>query len=126
MKDEAAADEPESTAGDSGNAPERDVPADVARRVVESWAQSHASMMNGAFGLAQDMLTFSQERFQADIDAWQSLLACRNAGDLAERHKEITKKATAHYADHANKLAKRLTDLVHEAMAPFRKRHGEP
>lgn len=122
MKDEAAQDEPRRATGENGDVPDVGTPPDGAHRLLESWAQSHASLMNGAFGLGQEMLTFSQERFQADVEAWQALLACRNAGDWVERQKEITEKARAHYADHANRLARRLIDILHDATAPFRKR----
>ncbi len=87
---------------------------------LDSWAQSSSSMMKGTFELAQEMLTFSQMRLQANIDAWTALTACRNPGDLLECQKEFTDKAAAQCVDEANKLSSRMISIMSGAAVPFR------
>jgi hypothetical protein len=86
----------------------------------ESWAQSNSSLMKGSLELAQEMLTFSQARLQADIDAWTALTACRNPGDLFERQKDFAEKAAAQYLEEANKLTSRMISIMSDAAVPFR------
>ena len=90
-------------------------------RALESWTQSNSSMMKNSFELMQEMLTFSQTRLRADIDAWKALTACRNPGALFECQKEFTEKATAQYLDEANKLTSRVISIMSGAAVPFRK-----
>jgi len=85
-----------------------------------NWTQSGSATMKDSFELAHEMLTFSQARLQANIDAWQALTTCRNPADFLECQKEFAEKATAQYLDETNKLTTRVIGIMSTAAAPLR------
>lgn len=93
---------------------------DGGSNALEGWTRSCSSMLKGSFELTQEMLAFSQNRLQANIDAWKALTACRNPADLSECQKEFTEKATAQYLDEANRLSSRIISMMSGAAVPFR------
>lgn len=89
-------------------------------QALGSWTQSSAAAMKDSFELAHEMLTFSQARLQANIDAWQALATCRNPSDFLECQNEFAEKATAQYFDETNKLTTRLIGIMSSAATPLR------
>jgi phasin family protein len=89
-------------------------------QALDSWARASAALMKGMAELSQEIMTFSQSRFQAGIDAWQTAAACRSPADLFENQKELTEKAAARYFADAQKFAQRATALMNEVAAPLR------
>ena len=89
-------------------------------QALGSWTQSGAATMKDSFELAHEMLIFSQARFQANIDAWQALVTCRNPGDFLECQKEFAEKTTAQYLDETNKLTTRVIGIMSTVAAPLR------
>ncbi len=121
MRDDATAPQKSKrTKAGNGLIPDLSSWLDSSVHAVESWTQSNSSMMNSSFELAQEMLTFSQMRLQANIDAWKALTACRNPDDLFGCQKDFTEKATAQYLDEANKVTSRVISIMSSAAVPFR------
>lgn len=89
-------------------------------RALESWTQSSSATMKDSFEFAHEMLTFSQARLQANIDAWQALATCRNPADFLECQKEFAEKATAQYLDETSKLTTRMIGIMSSATTPLR------
>jgi Phasin protein len=88
-------------------------------RAFESWTQSCASMMGSAAELYEELMTFWQGRFQADMDAWKAFASCRNPADFFECQRQFAEKTTAQYRDEANKLTSRIIGIVSSAASPF-------
>jgi len=88
-------------------------------RLLESWAQCNAAALEGAIEVAQEMLAFSQARFQADLEAWTALTACRNASDFLECQKDAAEKATVQFLE-AGKIASKMAGIVSTAAAQMR------
>lgn len=86
---------------------------------LEDWTRSGAEMMKGAVEITQEIMTFSQNLLQADIDAWKALTACRNPGEFFECQKQFAEKATAQYLDEANKITSRIIGVMSGASARF-------
>jgi hypothetical protein len=84
--------------------------------LLESWARCNAAVLEGAVEVAQEVLAFSQARFQADLEAWTKLTACRNASDFLECQKRAAEKATAQYLE-ASKIASKMAEIVSRAAA---------
>ena len=87
---------------------------------LESLMKSNSTIMKSSFEITQEMLTFSQDRLLANIEAWNTFSACRNPGDLPAYQVEFATKATAQYADIASKLADRLISVVSRIAVPIR------
>ena len=87
---------------------------------LESLMKSNSTIMKSSFEITQEMLTFSQDRLLANIEAWNAFSACRNPGDLPAYQVEFATKATAQYADIASKLANRLISGVSRIAVPIR------
>lgn len=88
-------------------------------QAMENWAQASASLMRGAAELSQEMMTFSQSRFQAGIDAWQTAVACRTPADLFENQRALAEQATARCFEDAQKLVSRALAVMNDAAASF-------
>lgn len=95
-------------------------------QVLGSWTQNSAATVKDSFELAHEMLTFSQARLQANIDAWRALATCRNPVDFLECQKEFAEKATAQYLDETNKLTTRVIGMMSTAAAPLRESAARP
>ena len=121
MRDDATAPE-KSKRAKTGSAPMPDFGSwmDSGNHALEGWVQSNSSMMKSSFELAQDMLSFSQARLHANIDAWNALTACRSPDDLAACQKSFAEQATAQYLDEASRLATRMMSLMSGAAVLFR------
>jgi hypothetical protein len=86
---------------------------------LQNWAQSSASMMKGAMGFAQEIMSFSQSRFQANVDSWMAFAVCRNPSNFRECQREFVEEATAQYLAEANKLSSKITSVMSSAANPF-------
>jgi hypothetical protein len=89
-------------------------------KFLENLTKSNSTVMESSFEITLEMLTFSQERLLANIQAWNAFSACRNPGDLSAYQVEFATKATAQYADIASKLANRLISGVSRIAVPIR------
>src|ERR1700690_390995 len=87
---------------------------------LESLMKSNSTVMKSSFEITQEMLTFSQDRLLANIEAWNTFSACRSRGDLPAHQVEFATKAPAQYADIASKLADRLIRVVSRIAVPIR------
>jgi len=93
--------------------------ADTNNHLMENWAQSSSSMMKGAVDMAEEIMTFAQSRLQADIEAWKTLAACQNPGEMFECQREFTEKAAAQYLEETSKITARMINVMSEVKAPF-------
>ena len=91
-----------------------------ANDVLEQWRQYGTGWMTGAADLAQEMLTFSQKRIQADIDAWRSLAPCRSPGDFADWQRQFTDRSATEYLEEAARLNARLMETIARPFAEAR------
>lgn len=73
---------------------------------------SNNDLMNGASEIAQELMSFSQTRLQADLNGWKALVACRSPGDLFECQRHFVKEITVQYTDQFNKFTSRVTRLM--------------
>lgn len=89
-------------------------------RLLENWSRASTFMMKAAADLSQEIMTFSQNRLQSDMDAWKAVASCRSPGELFECQRELVEKATAQYHDEANKITSRMLALANDATAVFR------
>jgi hypothetical protein len=122
MKDDATvAEKREQAASGNGALPDASAWFGGYNQAMESWAQASASLMKGAAGLSQEIMTFSQSRFQAGIEAWQTALACRTPADLFENQRELAERGAARYVDDTQKFLSRAFALINEATAPLRR-----
>jgi hypothetical protein len=87
---------------------------------LENLIQSNSTAMESSFEITQEMLTFSQQRLLANLEAWNAFSACRNPGDLPVHQVEFATKATTQYADIASKLANRLISGASRIAVPIR------
>jgi hypothetical protein len=88
---------------------------DASGRLLEDWARCNAAVLEGAVELAQEILTFTQGRVQADFEAWTSLTGCRNATDILEHQKAFAEKAAAQYLDEASKIQSQMAVILSKA-----------
>ena len=89
-------------------------------RAFESWTQSCTNMMErAATELPQELMTFWQSRFQADMDEWRELASCRNPGEFFEYQRQFAETATAQYCDEAKKLTSRIVGIINSAASPL-------
>jgi len=89
-------------------------------QLLENLIESNSIAIKSSFEITQEMLTFSQERLLADIEAWNAFSACRNPGDLPAYQVEFATKAITQYADIASKLANQLISGVCRIAVPIR------
>jgi hypothetical protein len=109
-------------AAGSGSTPDLEAWPDTYSQSLEGWAHASASLMKGAAELYQDIMTFSQSRFQAGIEAWQTAAACRTPADLFENQREFAEKAATQYFGQAQKIASRALELMGDASAAVRRK----
>jgi hypothetical protein len=87
---------------------------------LESWAHFNNGMMKGANDLSQEIITFLQRRFQADMDVWKMLTSCRNPNEMLECQRDFAETATKEYLEEAKKLTTHVIDMVSSVTASFR------
>jgi phage gp36-like protein len=71
--------------------------------------------MQGSFGVAQQILSFGQERYKADVDSLQEMLTCRDLASFIECNRKFTKQAASDYATQTAALLNRVTHLASQA-----------
>lgn len=121
MRDDATtAEKPKSTKAGNGSIPDFNSWMGGSVHAWENWANSGTAMMEAATEVAQEIVRFSQSRFQADIDAWKTLTACRTPVDLFECQRRYAEAASKQYVDEANKLGSRMIDVVNGAASSLR------
>lgn len=79
---------------------------------VEQWTQTNAEIVSGTAEIAQEVVSFWQNRFRADVNVWKAFLACRTPGDLFECQRKFVEKTATDYVEEANKLSSRLVQIV--------------
>jgi hypothetical protein len=103
----------------NGSIPDFRTWMDRQSHALESWAHFNNGMMKGANDLSHEIITFLQRRFQADMDAWKALTACRNPSDMLECQRDFAEMATKEYLEEAKKLTTQVIDIVGSATASF-------
>ena len=84
-------------------------------RALQMWGQFSYGMMKSYFNMAQEIMTFSQGRWQAAMGAWQQLAACRSPSELFDRQRQFAEETNKQYFEAANKLAMRMLELARGA-----------
>lgn len=79
---------------------------------VEQWTQTNAEIVSGTAEIAQEVVSFWQNRFRADVNVWKAFLECRTPGDLFECQRKFVEKTATDYVEEANKLSSRLVQIV--------------
>ncbi|MCH7996029.1 MAG: phasin family protein, partial [Planctomycetes bacterium] len=75
--------------------------------MFEIYAQTGQAILENAFALNQEMMRFAGERFQADVEAVQTLSQCTNWQDMAEFQSNFTRSAAEVYQAEISKLMER-------------------
>ena len=121
MKDDVTvADKPKHTANGEGPMPGFGLAMLNCNRGFESWAQSAARMTGRAAELYEEITTFWQRRFEADLDAWEAFASCRNPRDFFECQRQFAQKATNEYCDRASRLTSQIIGVINSTTSPFR------
>ena len=82
------------------------------RQVLEGLAKSNESLLRGMFDIAQEIITFSQARFRANVEALTSLSACQNVEDIVKFQQTFAETATNECLNEANKLTAQITRVL--------------
>lgn len=77
-------------------------------------------MIKGVQELSQEITTFLQHRFQADMDAWKALTACRDPNEMLECQRNFAEMATKQYLEEAKNLTAKIIDMVSSTTSSFR------
>lgn len=90
------------------------------KEALERWTRSNVDALKGVTDLSQEIMAFSQDRFQADVDGWKALTECRSPADFIECQRRLVENAATQYADQVNKLTSRVMTFMTDAAAHFR------
>ena len=90
------------------------------KEALERWTRSNVDALKGATDLSQEIMAFSQDRFQANVDGWKTLTECRSPADFIECQSRFVGNAATQYADEVNKLTSRVMTFMTDTAAHFR------
>lgn len=89
--------------------------------MLENWTKSSSTLMKKNLKITEDVLSFSQTRLQANIEALKKLSSCLGLGDVLECQKQFAEKTTSHYAEEMSKLTAQFMSAMSDATALLRK-----
>lgn len=89
-------------------------------KLAECYARAGQAFITNAFRFNQEILRFATERFNADIEAVQSLARCNNWSEVANCQTSYARLAAEAYEKEARKLTEFGTDTTTETLAPLR------
>lgn len=97
------------------------------RQALETWMQSGDDALKRAALLSEEIMNFSHNRFQADLETWEAIASCRSPADLFECQRQYAQKASSDYLEEASKLTTGMVALLSDAAAlPLRQPTAKP
>lgn len=90
------------------------------RQAFDNWMQSGDGLMKRAASLSEELMSFSRNRLQADIEAWQAIASCRSPTDFFECQRQYAEKASSDYLEEASKLTTGMVAFLSDVAAPLR------
>ncbi len=88
-------------------------------RLAACYARAGQSVFMNAFKMNQEILRFAGERFQADVQALQTLSRCANWTELADYQTDFARTTTEAYEAELSKLMSMGSDATTETMKPL-------
>jgi len=89
---------------------------EVNRQTFDSW-------IRGVMEISQEMVEFTQARFQEDAAAWMKLAACRSPDEAMSCQQRFAETAAKQYLAEAEKLSQLIVDIASGVAAT--KRHED-
>jgi hypothetical protein len=88
-------------------------------RLVACCARAGQSAFVNAFKMNQEILRFAGERFQADVQAMQTLSRCANWTELADCQTDFARTVTEAYETELSRLMSMGSDATNETLKPL-------
>ena len=85
--------------------------------LIEGNQKAFTRWMDTFLSLSQEITSFTQHRFQEDLDTLFALAACRNAAEAFERQQHAVARAFQEYTGEIAKFGPMVTHLVWEGMS---------
>jgi len=80
--------------------------------MIEAYVQASQTLMTNALTINQELMRFAGERFQADIEALQTLSQCRNGQDMVSLQSDFAQTAAEAYQAEFSKLLEQNTEAA--------------
>jgi hypothetical protein len=88
-------------------------------RLMACYARAGQSAFMNAFKMNQEILRFAGERFQADVQALQTLSRCANWTELADCQTDFARMTTEAYEAEMSKLMSMGSDATNATLKPL-------
>lgn len=95
------------------------------RQTLETWMRSGDGALKRAALFTEEIMDFSRNRFQADLEAWDAIASCRSPADFVECQRQYVQKASSDYLEEANKLTTGMMAFLTDVAAPLRQPPGK-
>ena len=86
---------------------------------LESYARAGQAFIENAFGLNQEMMRFANNRFQADMEAIQTLGKCSDWQDIVSFQSAFARSAADAYITEMPELAEHITRTCSTLCTPM-------
>jgi hypothetical protein len=92
---------------------------DINNDVFEAYIRTSQAILENAAALNQEMVRFAGERFQADMEAIQTLPGYTNVQGVVNFQSEFMRRAAEAYQAEFSKLMQQSTDAMSTVFEPF-------
>ena len=89
---------------------------------VEAFTKATEAMVKGFAELNQEMMTFSQRRFEENMNRSMALMHCKNVEEAFQVQCDFIKSATQQYLEESNQLMTMMAKLTKESWSPVEDR----
>ena len=94
--------------------------------VFEAYVRTSQAILESAAALNQEMVRFAGERYQADLEAIQTLPNYTNVQDVVDFQSEFMRKAAEAYQTEFSKLMQQSADAASTVFEPMIESAGGP
>ncbi len=92
---------------------------------IETAMESQRAVLDGMTEISQEVMTFMSHRFQEDMEASQSLMACTTPEEAFHVQRRFAETATREYFDEARKVMELAARVARDGWAPVERRTAE-
>ncbi len=89
---------------------------------VEAFTKATEAMVKGFSELNQEMVSFSQRRFEENMNRSMALMHCKNLEEAFQVQCDFIKSATQQYLEESNQLMTMMAKLTKESWSPVEDR----
>jgi hypothetical protein len=89
-------------------------------KLMAYYAEAGQTALMNAVKMNQELMRFAGERFQADVQALQTMSRCANWSELADCQTDFARKTTEAYEAELSKLMRMGSDATSETLQPLR------